>query len=164
MSGKRSITCIGNIFSYVLALVGVFACLIGCRRPRGVTAVRFAVGWAVSYLPFFLVPRTLFLYHYLIPLIFGALSYGAALDLWIGNKTVKKILVFYSMSAVIFGFVCYAPHAYGTEPNKLQRLWWRDTWTHGRPGRDEFVRYMTQKQKDFEARDNAAKEKKEKLV
>jgi dolichyl-phosphate-mannose--protein O-mannosyl transferase len=156
---SRAIGCIGNSVSYVLALVGVLGCLVGVRRKRGVSAVRYAVGWLVSYLPFFLVPRTLFLYHYLIPLIFGALACGAALDLWIRNVTFRRVAVLSSIALLVFGFVCYAPFAYGTVPTQFQKRFWRDVWRQGRPGREAFGQKMADKQKSFDAADALAAEK-----
>jgi dolichyl-phosphate-mannose--protein O-mannosyl transferase len=67
-SSREEIACMGNVFSYYLAFIGVCALLFGYHRDKWFLGLRFVMGWAVSYFPFYLIPRTMYLYHYLIPL------------------------------------------------------------------------------------------------
>jgi dolichyl-phosphate-mannose--protein O-mannosyl transferase len=156
--GNRRVYCIGNLFSYALALVGVVMTIIPFKSQRWVTAIRFAVGWAVSYFPFFLVPRTMFLYHYLIPLMFGALAYGAALDMWFKNKKVRGLVALISIGLVIFGFMCYGRYAYARPSTDLMYKMSPSVWFEGSKTRDKFVDRMTKLQNDYENSDTDRQE------
>lgn len=75
-----------------------------------------AIGWSFSYFPFLLVPRTMFHYHYLIPLMFANMNLSVLLD----TVTVKwrKIRGF-TLTIILFTHVvCYFyfwPLIYGNE-------------------------------------------------
>jgi dolichyl-phosphate-mannose--protein O-mannosyl transferase len=55
-----------KVFSFYFALAGVVAALLGFRCALFWNAARFILGWAVCYVPFYLVPRVMYQYHYCI--------------------------------------------------------------------------------------------------
>lgn len=73
-----------------------------------------SIGWVLGYFPFFLVPRTTFLYHYHIPLLFAIISTA-----YLPKKCLFAILLF----AVMFYFYS-SPILYGLPIQvKLPTIW-----------------------------------------
>ena len=60
----------GTLFGCLLTVLG---CLLtpGLFRPHRRRLAMLAVAWAGAYLPFFLIDRPMFLYHYFFPLMFS---------------------------------------------------------------------------------------------
>ncbi|KAK8890466.1 hypothetical protein M9Y10_035242 [Tritrichomonas musculus] len=157
--GNSEIECIGNIFVYYFSFFGVFLILIygiillfavfkeksqnRFTNHMWIKAMRFFVGYLTSYLPFFLVPRTLYLCHYLISLMFAAMFFGASVDLFL-PPFAKGIVCVVILVAIVFGFIFWSPLVYGTvltnDEKKLRN--WTDAWIHGNKGRDKWVKYM----------------------
>jgi dolichyl-phosphate-mannose--protein O-mannosyl transferase len=94
----------------------------------------------MSYLPFFLVPRTLFLYHYIIPLIFGCACFGIALDFWMSDFWKAFVMVLVA-ALVIFGFSEWAPLVYAKKMSdgEYRSRMWNQAWMNGRKGRQEWI-------------------------
>lgn len=129
-SGKESIKCHGNVFSYYLALIGIIVVLFSFNSKRYFDMIHSVIGWIFCYFPLYLIPRTLFLYHYLIPLIFGCISYGISLDL-IHNKMIKRIVFIISLCLVIFGFWLWMPFVYGMYIHDKKYMIWNQNWLNG---------------------------------
>ena len=127
---KREVTCIGNAFSYYLAFIGVVSLIFGYKKKKFMIAIRYTVGWAVSYFPFYLIPRTMYLYHYLIPLMLGACSFGAFIDLFI-PKEYKGAIAIVACFLCFIGFILWSPYVYGYEPWDKQVTIWNDNWQYG---------------------------------
>lgn len=89
-------------------------------------------GFLIALLPLTRVPRALFLYHYLTPLLF-ALAFGLVWADQVMRKkkkeTRKQVLVLGAM-AVTAGFVLFSPLTYGFQvsPAWLTALWWLPNW------------------------------------
>lgn len=95
-------------------------------------------GWAVNYLPFFVMEKTLFLYHYLPALTLQILLLPPVLEHahqhllrsdTLQNTFSAVLLVW--MSAVILTFSKLCPLTYGEpalSPQELRSLRWKDTW------------------------------------
>lgn len=95
-------------------------------------------GWAVNYLPFFLMEKTLFLYHYLPALTLQILLLPPVLEHahqhllrsdTLQNTFSAVLLVW--MSSVILTFSKLCPLTYGEpalSPQDLRSLRWKDTW------------------------------------
>ncbi|XP_073496794.1 protein O-mannosyl-transferase 1 isoform X3 [Phyllobates terribilis] len=95
-------------------------------------------GWAVNYLPFFLMEKTLFLYHYLPALTLQILLLPPVLEHvhqhvlrsdTLQNTFTAVLLVWMSCIVLIFGKL--SPITYGEpalEPQELRSLRWKDTW------------------------------------
>lgn len=87
-------------------------------------------GWAFSYFPFYLIPRSMYLYHYLIPLIFSVMCQASIIEtLFKENQTVKCFLLLTMIFCGISSFVFWYPTIYGTycegclEVRKWSRFW-----------------------------------------
>uniref|UniRef100_A0A669QPV9 dolichyl-phosphate-mannose--protein mannosyltransferase n=2 Tax=Phasianus colchicus TaxID=9054 RepID=A0A669QPV9_PHACC len=94
-------------------------------------------GWVVNYLPFFLMEKTLFLYHYLpaltfqillIPIVLQHLSDHLCRSLL--SKSMFSALTVAWFSSVCFAYRTFSPVTYG-EPlsvAELKDLRWKDSW------------------------------------
>lgn len=139
----REIACIGNLLVYAPAFFGVFAAMAGVGRKKWSLAMRLIVGYWMSFLPFCGVPRTMFLYHYIIPLMFGCCCLGAAIDLWL-PKFWRGYVATFVIAAAIAGYIIWSPFVYGTLNERSGRIWNR-AWTDGKPGRHQWVQSMQNK-------------------
>ncbi|XP_069603641.1 protein O-mannosyl-transferase 1 isoform X2 [Ranitomeya imitator] len=95
-------------------------------------------GWAVNYLPFFLMEKTLFLYHYLPALTLQILLLPPVLEHvhqhvlrsdTLQNTFSAVLLVW--MSSIVLIFSKLSPLTYGEPalaPQELRGLRWKDTW------------------------------------
>jgi dolichyl-phosphate-mannose--protein O-mannosyl transferase len=129
-NGKQEIACMGNVFSYYFAFVGVCSLVFAFRSERWLLAMRFVVGWAVSYFPFYLIPRTMYLYHYLIPLMIGCLAFGASVDLFV-PPFLRGFVVVVAAFLAIAGFVMWSPYCYGTPMWDRKVTIWNSNWLDG---------------------------------
>jgi dolichyl-phosphate-mannose--protein O-mannosyl transferase len=129
-SSKEEISCLGNVFSYYFAFAGVCALLFAFRSEKWLIAMRFVIGWAVSYFPFFLIPRTMYLYHYLIPLLIGCMAFGVALEIFVPPYFRGFVTVVASFLAVV-GFVLWEPYCYGTKMWDKKIVIWNHNWLVG---------------------------------
>ncbi|XP_037014427.2 protein O-mannosyl-transferase 1 isoform X2 [Artibeus jamaicensis] len=133
------------------ALYALLSCWYLLRRRRNIHDLpedswqRWALagalcagGWAVNYLPFFLMEKTLFLYHYLPALAFQILLLPAVLQ-HVGEhlcrselqKSLFGALVVAWFSAACRVFAMLRPLTYGDtslSPSELQALRWRESW------------------------------------
>lgn len=92
------------------------------------------LGYVISYVPLMRVPRALFLYHYLTPLLFSLLA-GV---LWLdsqgffkpGSVLKQPKYYFVLLGAVIAMFVVFSPLTYGflLPPEIHEKLFWLTTW------------------------------------
>ena len=87
----------------------------------------FYVGFFFSLVPFILVPRCLFLYHYIIPLIFSCILFVAMADKLLPPRYghfVLQIAQFFSLAAYIY----WCPLSYATPTNVFARKWSKRWW------------------------------------
>ncbi|KAG8429802.1 hypothetical protein GDO86_002633 [Hymenochirus boettgeri] len=102
------------------------------------TGVLFLGGWAVNYLPFFLMEKTLFLYHYLPALTCQILLIPPLIE-HIHQHLFRSEALKNTFSALllVWGFSLYVtyrricPITYGDpalSPAELQSLRWKDSW------------------------------------
>lgn len=92
------------------------------------------IGYFIAYIPLMRVPRALFLYHYLMPLLF-ALLVGV---LWLdgqgffkpGSVLKQPKYYFILLGAVVAMFVVFSPLTYGflLPPPLHEKLFWLTTW------------------------------------
>ena len=126
----QEIKCQGNVFSYYFALLGVILLFIAIRSPKYFEAVRFSIGWAVLYFPFYLIPRTMYLYHYLIPLMMGCMAMGVALDVLLAPRYRGFVCVIICACA-IFGYWLWMPFVYGQYMHDREIMIWNRNWIEG---------------------------------
>lgn len=90
-------------------------------------------GFLVSYLPFIRIPRALFMYHYMMPLIFSLLFALVWLDVQYKASVERRgkapVWYFASIAAIVIGFVLFSPLTYGFPAGDWQTwLFWFSTW------------------------------------
>jgi dolichyl-phosphate-mannose-protein mannosyltransferase len=90
------------------------------------------MGWALHYLPFFLMRRQLFLHHYLPALYFAILLLCAVFD--VATSTLRprirlQVAVLLAVIA-IWTFLYFSPLAYGSPWTraKCEKARWLKTW------------------------------------
>ena len=127
----KEIRCLGNVFSYYLALLGVVCIPLGFNKgKRFWSASMFFVGYCVCYFPFYLIPRVMYQYHYCIPLILGCMCFGVCLDLFC-SKRQKATVAVLAISLTLFGFWLWSPFTYGTQIHDRHLSIWSKTWIDG---------------------------------
>ncbi len=90
----------------------------------------FLLGYVIAFAPFIRVPRALFLYHYMTPLIFSLL-FGLT---WFHNKMKDSSYSWQqwipvTMAVIIVGFVLFSPLTYGfPQADWLALLYWFPSW------------------------------------
>jgi dolichyl-phosphate-mannose--protein O-mannosyl transferase len=136
--GERAVWGFGQPFvwtsGFVCVIVASGACVKWFRKGsfdrRKTTVLLMVVGFWASYLPFALVPRTTFFYHYIIPSIFAAMATAAFLDqferrFWVGfGGAVLGMLA-------VFGLVFWGPLAYGLPVRDFRERVWMKRWIPG---------------------------------
>ncbi|KAH0787144.1 Dolichyl-phosphate-mannose-protein mannosyltransferase [Histomonas meleagridis] len=131
---SREINCMANPLLYWFVFIGiVLTVILAPFRVPDYRNALFTWGWAVSYFPFILVPRTMFLYHYLIPLMFGIMNLVTILDNMFSMK--HKYGVIAAVALVCFlSYAFFSPMAYGTPcPDCKYSRVWTDRWRQGPP-------------------------------
>ncbi|KAI0027371.1 Dolichyl-phosphate-mannose-protein mannosyltransferase-domain-containing protein [Vararia minispora EC-137] len=90
------------------------------------------LGWALHYLPFFLMTRQLFLHHYLPALYFAVLLLCAVFDFLTASlRPVARLAAALVLALlVVWNFAIFSPLAYGLPWTKAQcrAAQWRSTW------------------------------------
>lgn len=118
--------------SFLGLCVGIFSLLVysSAQAKSRITqfissgAWIFILGYAASFIPLMRVPRVLFLYHYLTPLLFSLL-FGIW---WIDGAFVKykNISLICGGILILFGFVFISPLTYGFP---FSDMWYRMLFT-----------------------------------
>lgn len=89
-------------------------------------------GWALTYFPFFIMGRVLYVHHYYPALIFSTLNVGLLFDHFLGRRPIiVQRLAALIMAMVVFGvFIYFSPMCYGIEgPGKAFRgRRWLKSW------------------------------------
>jgi dolichyl-phosphate-mannose--protein O-mannosyl transferase len=97
---------------FIAAVLGVIGYFVGNSDLTAL--VIWPVGYLSSLLPFALVPRVIFVYHYLVPLIFGIFGFASCMELLMLNVPVARICFFVLWCAVSISFwIFFAPWCYG---------------------------------------------------
>lgn len=100
----------GSFCLFVSGVIALFFATLGRGRDASIAWV-FLFGFAGSFLPLIRVPRVLFLYHYLTPLIFSLLFGLYWLHHVVGSK--KSLVVACSLALIVAGFLFISPLTYG---------------------------------------------------
>ncbi|EAX94193.1 Dolichyl-phosphate-mannose-protein mannosyltransferase, putative [Trichomonas vaginalis G3] len=111
---KHYIACAGNpflwpiLFGFTLfAIISVFL-----TNDRNSSLSLFVYGYLFSYLPFILIRRDTFLYHYSIPLIFSMMICVCITEMYIPPK-IRSFLFSLFISLSLLGFMLFACWCYG---------------------------------------------------
>uniref|UniRef100_A0A3P8YGE7 Protein O-mannosyl-transferase 1 n=1 Tax=Esox lucius TaxID=8010 RepID=A0A3P8YGE7_ESOLU len=154
-TGNAQIHLMGNLVTWSLgnlALMGYLLLFLSylLRRRRKIedipedtwrqlllAGVVCAGGWAVNYLPFFMMEKTLFLYHYLPALTFQILLIPVVLEhvhthvLCTSHRRALHGAVLAGLSSVYLTFWKFSPLTYGhpeLSAEQLDSLRWKDSW------------------------------------
>jgi dolichyl-phosphate-mannose--protein O-mannosyl transferase len=97
----------------LLILTGV-GCLAGNPDLRQLAI--WPVGYFGDWLPFAMISRALFVYHDILPLIFGVFSFVIAIDVVLGSRPAAKTCFFAIWCALSLGsWIFFAPWRYAME-------------------------------------------------
>jgi dolichyl-phosphate-mannose--protein O-mannosyl transferase len=127
--GNTRIVCLGNVFVYWPVFFAIIINLVRVCFSWDFSSEESGLlcGYLVSFLPFALITRDCFVYHYAIPLIVGCCNLGLLID----RKLPPVARGFaYSMFAAmaLFGYVFWFPWIYGFEVPDLDFLSWSSRW------------------------------------
>lgn len=114
----------GSIILFVIAVVH-YLLDKDMRRRAGLAAV-LLLGYVLSFLPFVHIPRALFLYHYLTPLVFSLLFGLWWLDTMLPQRYKKNVVIITSILLLV-GFIVFSPLTYGFD-GWQQSLMWFHSW------------------------------------
>ncbi|EAY23388.1 Dolichyl-phosphate-mannose-protein mannosyltransferase, putative [Trichomonas vaginalis G3] len=130
-----SIKCLGlpaviwstTFFIFLTPFFGIF-------RIADYSVLYTFLGWLFSYLPFVLVPRGMFMYHYIVPMMFGAMNL-ASLANCIFRKWPHYRTYFFATICILVSanFLLFSPIIYGNPLLKStdNYLIWRNEWLWG---------------------------------
>ena len=135
--GNRVI-CRGNLFVYYIGFFSLIFCLLSFKNEKYFINLRYVIGWCFSYFPFYFVPRTMYLYHYLIPLIFCVSSVCPSLDLLQNHLKLKGFLSVIIIFICFIGFYIWMPLVYGKYSHGDYVQNWFTAWRAG----DSFYQSM----------------------
>ncbi|OHT14437.1 Dolichyl-phosphate-mannose-protein mannosyltransferase [Tritrichomonas foetus] len=98
-----------SALSFIGFFVGIFA-----------KEFDYSICYLISYLPFILVSRCTFNYHYEIPLMFGILSFCRGLSTLIKSRKIHLIIAIFLMILVVACFIFWFPWIYATNVTRAQ--------------------------------------------
>lgn len=128
LEGKH-ILCMANVLLWYPVFFAVIGNIVRVLLKGDFTSelASMLFGYLLSYLPFLLIPREMFIYHYAIPLLFGCYNIAVLID----REMTPKIrgFMYCSVTAMaIFGFFLWAPWAYGLTTPDFDFLVWNNAW------------------------------------
>ena len=126
----REIRCLGNAFTYYFSLLGLVLSLFGFKHKHYLKALLNFIGYCSCYFPFYLIPRVLYLYHYLIPLMISCISFGISLDFYLPPK-FKGIISVLVCFLTLIGFWIWIDYLYGLPYKDRDFAIWNQNWIDG---------------------------------
>lgn len=142
MLGNPAVWWTGSAAVIVTGLLLLAYTLIGQRKathllPDNYENFKFRVkmvtgAWALTYLPFFVMGRVLYVHHYYPALIFSTLNVGLIVDHFLGTRSarVRRMTVTVMLVVVLGVFLYFSPMCYGIEgPGKaFSGRRWLSSW------------------------------------
>lgn len=124
------IICMGNPAIHWSTTFSLVLCLF--LHPNWKNALMIW-GWFVSYIPFILVPRTMFHYHYIIPLLFAIMNMLIMIENGFSRGAMRLIIIALTVACFI-GYVYYSPFAYYVDcPDCYEKRMFVKRWVKGPP-------------------------------
>ncbi|EAY18464.1 Dolichyl-phosphate-mannose-protein mannosyltransferase, putative [Trichomonas vaginalis G3] len=128
-NGKHLI-CMGN----VLIWWPVFGSIIGSLIAKffntlDAEGLDMLLGYLFSFLPFALIPRDCFLYHYAIPLMFGIYELVILIERQFSPAFTGFLLTLICFLA-IFGFFLWCPWVYALTTPDFEFMVWNNKWRY----------------------------------
>ena len=130
--GNREIFCLGSPATYILTTIFIPLTLLAALfKKADWRNALLTWAWAVSYFPFVLVPRTMFMYHYLVPMMFAIMNTCCLIQNALPEGAAEAV----QMLVLVFAIGCYIyfrPIIYGLEcPSCQQTHIWMHQWNQG---------------------------------
>jgi dolichyl-phosphate-mannose-protein mannosyltransferase len=127
-SDERIIACVGNPFMYYAVFVIFCITLydVILNRKWNTLQGSILIGYLSCLLPFALVKRETFLYHYVLPLLFGIWQVGIFLDTL--SPKLKGFMTVLIGCLAIIGYFFLAPLSYGLEELDFDFIIWNRKW------------------------------------
>lgn len=127
----RFIYLLGNPFIYLFGILSIIyiSLLILLKRIKDNTSAFIVTGFICNFLPFIIIGRVMFLYHYEAALIFAIMAIAFLLDS-IKNEKIRKITTIVVVLICIIFFIYFSPLTYGLELNseQLNSRMWLSSW------------------------------------
>jgi len=112
-NGTARIYFLGNAPMWWLSTFGLFAAFFFWRAKQKELKAGLFAGYLLNMLPFMVVPRVLFLYHYLAALVFAIGIVVVWLDALAKGRKYERYALPVLLFIAIIGFVFFAPLSYG---------------------------------------------------
>jgi dolichyl-phosphate-mannose-protein mannosyltransferase len=130
--GNPFIYWLGTISVIMLILVSIFKLII--RKKLSIdpetskVMIFITIGYLANLLPFMLIGRVMFLYHYETALIFSIMAVAFLVDIMVPKKKVIAIVLI--LAIALSAFIYWSPLTYGTPLTDLQMKsrMWLTTW------------------------------------
>ena len=128
-NGKHVI-CMGNVLLWYPIFIGVLF-NIGRKIMNSIDSESFdmLLGYLFSFLPFALVPRDCFIYHYAIPVLFGIWGLPIMIERTFGGET-RGFIYCLVISLALFGYFLWCPWAYALTTPDFEFLVWNNKWRY----------------------------------
>ena len=127
----REIVLMGNPVVYYVGFISVILLLSVFRKMTRTVGNCAAFGWCISYVPYLLSTRTLFLYNYQIPLIFAAMSFAPMFDRLVHVQKKRNIICFAVIALAFVAYGYWSPFVYGNYVPNLKKRVWFNVWAKG---------------------------------
>jgi dolichyl-phosphate-mannose--protein O-mannosyl transferase len=124
-----------NVYARTLAVIMYIGMLVGVKWwdaefwrdwLRGVV---FPVAYCCSLFPFATMTRTFFFYHYLIPNIFGMLTFIEMIEVFLRRwQRVKAVLLTYAQILTVITFYFWSVWSYGIPMEHFDIRLWNKKW------------------------------------
>jgi dolichyl-phosphate-mannose-protein mannosyltransferase len=115
--GDRHILLAPNIFGWgAVFLAVIFSAISGFYRRLSRPALFALVGYCISFIPFFVIGRPFFMYHYFMALVFGwmlASCVAGEIRDMVASRMSDKVLCSLIVVCLVIGFCIGAPFTYG---------------------------------------------------
>ncbi|KAK8894078.1 hypothetical protein M9Y10_022510 [Tritrichomonas musculus] len=140
--GSKHIMCHGqafNVYAGTLTVIFIFTfgifCLIFSKKvPHDIKVnwwlpASFAFGYCASYFPFAFIKRAMFFYHYIIPIIFGIITFTTTVDnLLINHQVIRAIILTSAQIITAIAFFFWSPWTYGIPMEDFDIRLWNKKW------------------------------------
>jgi dolichyl-phosphate-mannose-protein mannosyltransferase len=129
--GNEYIYLFGNPFVYWLGTLAILFLLweIIIKKLRDKKAFFIVIGYLVNFLPFILIGRVMFLYHYEAALVFSILAIVYSLEKYVPIEK-RKIATYSMLFLCLASFIFFAPLSYGIylSDSMLHARMWLGSW------------------------------------
>lgn len=126
---NRYIIYLGNVLMYYPLFFILCGCIIHTILNTDNDLKVLILGYLCSYLPFALVPRELYNYHYVIPLIFSIITVVCFIEK-VFPESFKSFLFCFLMLFACFGYFIWCPVLYAMTTPDLEFLVWNSRWKY----------------------------------